>query len=135
MKRFSIFWKGSKKPKKQRKYRYNAPLHIKRKMISVALSKGLKKQYHKRNLPLRKEDKVKILRGDYKGKEGKVKEIDLKKLKVRINGVERTKRDGTKVYPLVDPSNLMIVELYLEDKLRQKFVDKIKEKKNVKETS
>ncbi len=135
--RFSIFWKGSKKPGKQRKYRYNAPLHLRRKMMSVALSKELKKQYNLRNFPVRTGDKVKILRGDFKGKQGTVKSVDLKKLKVTINGVERTKRDGTKVFPLIDPSNLMIVELNLDDKERQKALERKikKEKKNAKKTS
>ncbi|MCW1309534.1 MAG: 60S ribosomal protein L26, partial [Candidatus Nanoarchaeia archaeon] len=38
MKYWSKKWKSSKKPSKQRKYRYNAPLHIRRKFLSVNLS-------------------------------------------------------------------------------------------------
>ena len=38
---FSKHWKSSKQPRKQRKYRAKAPLHIKRKLLNVNLSKEL----------------------------------------------------------------------------------------------
>lgn len=129
---FSKDWKASKKPGKQRKYRYNAPLHIKKRMISVNLSKDLRKQHNKRNMPIHLKDKVKVVRGDFKGKQGTIKSVNLDTLKVRVNGVERTKRDGTKTFPKLDPSNLMIIELFLEDKMRQKIIDRKKTKKEIK---
>jgi large subunit ribosomal protein L24 len=134
MKKYSSDWNASKKPGKQRKYRYNAPLHKRRKLLSVTLSDELRKKYNTRNFPVRLGDKVKILRGDYKGKQGTVKTVDLKKLKVAINGIEKTKRDGTKVFPFIQPSNLMIIDLKIDDKLRQSALDRKKEpKKETKE--
>jgi large subunit ribosomal protein L24 len=124
MKLFSKFWKSSKKPSKQRKYRYNAPLHIRRKLVSVNLSKELQKKYDRRNIPVKTGDKVKVMRGEFRGVTGAIKSVDLKKLKVSVNGIEKTKRDGTKIFPKVDPSNLIITDLNLEDKKR------LKEKKN-----
>ncbi|MBW2988663.1 50S ribosomal protein L24, partial [Candidatus Woesearchaeota archaeon] len=56
----------------------------------------------------------------FRGKEGTIKEVDLKRLKVTVNGVEITKNDGTKVFPYLDPSNLQILELKTDDKARQK---------------
>ena len=120
MKEFSRAWKNSKKPKKQRKYRLNAPLHIKQKFVHSHLSKGLSKKHNKRNISLRKGDKVKIMRGQFKKHEGKVEKIDLRKTRVFVNGAEITKRDGTKKLLALHPSNLMVTELNSEDKLRQK---------------
>ena len=130
-KKFSKAWKSSKQPRKQRKYRANAPLHIKRKMIASHLSKELREKYKRRSFPVRKNDVVKILRGSFKGKQGKVSKVDTKKMKVYVEGIVRTKKDGTKVPVPLDPSNLMIVSLNLEDKKRAKALErKLKEKES-----
>lgn len=130
-KKFSRAWKSSKQPRKQRKYRANAPLHIKRKMIASHLSKELREKYKRRSFPVRKNDVVKILRGSFKGKQGKVSKVDTKKMKVYVEGIVRTKKDGTKVPVPLDPSNLMIVSLNLEDKKRVKALErKLKEKES-----
>jgi len=115
---FSIKWKSSKQPRKQRKYRANAPFHIRRKLMSVNLSKELRKKYNRRNFPLVKGDNVKIMRGEFKSKTGKITEVSLKKLKVIIEGINRTKKDGTKIPVKFDPSKLQITELNLGDKKR-----------------
>src|SRR4030042_4463041 len=94
--KFSTDWKGSKQPRKQRKYLANAPLHIRKKFVSVNLSKELRKKVGKRNIPVKKEDKVKILRGKYNGKTGKILEVLLKKSKVIVDGINVTKREGSK---------------------------------------
>ena len=124
MKNFSGAWKSSKKPRKQRKYRLSAPLHIKKKFVQSHLSKDLRKKYSKRSIGLRKGDKVKIMQGQFKKHEGKIEKINLKKTKVFVSGVELTKRDGTKRLFALHPSNLMITELNLEDKLRQKTLER-----------
>ena len=125
MKKFSSTWKDSKKPRKQRKYRLSAPLHIKQKFLHSHLSKDLRKKYGKRSTGIRKGDRVKIMHGQFKKHEGKIETIDLKKIEVFVNGVELTKRDGTKRLFSLHPSNLMIMDLNLEDKLRQKILDRI----------
>ena len=47
--KFSSSWIKSKQPRKQRKYRRYAPLHIKQRFVSAHLSKELHKKYNKRN--------------------------------------------------------------------------------------
>lgn len=117
--KWSRSWIRSKQPRKQRKYRYHAPLHVRHKLISAHLSPELREKYKKRSFPLRKGDKVKVMRGKFKGTIGTVERILLKKLKVYVDGVAIEKKDGSKVkYPL-DPSNLMILELKLDDKKRE----------------
>ena len=124
MKKFSSTWKSSRKPRKQRKYRLNAPLHIKQKFMQSHLSKDLRKKYEKRSVGARKGDKVKIMHGKFKKHEGKLEGIDMKKTRVFVNGIELTKRDGTKKSLALHPSNLMITELNLEDKMRQKALER-----------
>lgn len=131
-KKFSIKWKSSKQKRKQRKYRFNAPLHIRKKLISANLSKELRKKYNRRSFPLRKGDLVKIMRGSFKGKSGKIEKVNLKKLKVSIEGIQRQKKDGTKINVWFDPSKLQIIELNLEDKKRlKKLENKNAQKKTI----
>lgn len=137
MKFWSKEWKSSKKPKKQRKYRYNAPLHIKRKFLSTNLSKELRKKYNRRSFPIRKGDEVEIMRGEFKKKKGNVNRIDLKETKVYIDGVTRKKVDGSDISVPVHPSNLRITELDLKDEKRLKALKRTvkKVKKSGKKTS
>ncbi len=129
--KFSTKWIGSKQPRKQRKYRANAPLHIKRKFMSANLKKDLRKKYDRKSFVLRKGDKVRIMKGEFKKRNGKIEIVNLKKLKVSIEGIQRTKKDGAKVNVWFAPSNLQIQELDLEDKKRRIAIErKIKGKEN-----
>ena len=116
--KFSKKWEASKQPRKQRKFRANAPLHIRKKFLSVNLSKELRKKYGKRNVVVRKGDKVKIQVGKFKKQEGKIIRVFTKLSKVYIDSVQAKKQDGSKVNVKIQPSNLQIIELNLEDKKR-----------------
>ena len=129
---FSTSWKASKRPGKQRKYRANAPLHTKHKFLNANLSKELRKKYGKRSLPLRKGDEVLIMRGSFKKKKAKVVFVSLRKLIVNLEGIQRAKKDGTKVPVVFSPRVLQIINLNLEDKERIKILSrkqKVSEKK------
>lgn len=130
-KQFSNLWKSSKQRRKQRKFRYNAPLHAKHKFLSAHLSKELMKKHGKRNVPVRKGDTVKIIRGQFRNHVGKVEKVLLRKTKIYVEGAEQIKRDGTKSFYPIHPSNIIITALNLEDKKRQKLL----ERKNVKTSS
>ncbi len=108
---WSSKWNASTQPRKQRKYRHNASLHTRQTFLHVHLSKDLQKKYNMRRLGVRTGDKVKIFRGDNKGKEAKVSKVDVKNVKVFIEGMERIKMDGSKVQLSFEPSNLMIMSL------------------------
>jgi large subunit ribosomal protein L24 len=134
--RFSKSWKASVKPRKQRKYLFNAPFHIKRRMLNALLSDGLKKKYGMRSLEVRKGDKVKIMRGEFKKNEGVVERVDVKYSKVFVQNISRQKRDGTKIAVSIHPSKLMIVEVKEEKNRVKAEVKKEKmEGKNGKESS
>ncbi len=128
--KFSTHWKSSKQPRKQRKYRANAPMHIRRKMMSVNLSKELRKKYGKRNFPVHKGDNVRIMRSEFKGKTGKIDVVDLNKMRVSIEGIYRSKKDGTKVGVYFNTSNLQIKELNLDDRKRREALERKNDGKN-----
>ena len=49
-KEWSAHWKASTQPRKQRKYRWKAPLHVLGDFVRAHLSKDLRKKYGTRNL-------------------------------------------------------------------------------------
>ncbi|MAG07402.1 50S ribosomal protein L24 [Candidatus Pacearchaeota archaeon] len=138
-KKFSTAWKASSQTRKQRKYLANAPIHTQRKIMASHLSKELRSKYKKRSFPIRKDDEVKIMRGKFKGKTGKIANIDRPRKRVAIEGIQRKKKDGTKINIFFNSSVLQIQKLNLEDKKRVKALERreaIKkvEKKEVKKT-
>tara|TARA_Y100000310_G_scaffold45623_1_gene42508 strand:- start:7536 stop:7958 length:423 start_codon:yes stop_codon:yes gene_type:complete len=132
-KKFSTAWLSSTQRRKQRKFRANAPLHLKHKFLSANLSKELRKKHDKRSLPIRKGDEVLVMRGSFKKKKAKVDSILLKKAKVTVEGLQRTKKDGSKVSVFFAPSALQIQELNLEDNKRIKAINKSVKKTEKKE--
>ena len=130
--KFSTSWKSSKQPRKQRKYVANAPLHLKRKLLSVNLAKDLRSKYGKKNISVRKGDTVRVMRGKFKGKKGKVNEVKTKMEKIYVEGVQIKKRDGSTVNVPLKASNLQIIELHIEDRKRMKKVEGEKSEKGKK---
>lgn len=123
-KKFSRTWIRSIQPRKQRKYRHHAPLHVKQSFLGCHLSKDLIQKYGKRSVRIVKGDKIKILRGQFKGKDGKVERVSLKMTKVFVTGIDRTKKAGSKSMHALDPSNLTITELNLDDKKRKAAIER-----------
>lgn len=111
-------WISSVQPRKQRKYKHNAPLHIAGKFLSVNLSKELRQKHNKRSIRVKKGDKIKVMRGQYGKQTGVVERVSVKYTKVYVTGIDQIKKDGTKrLIPLV-ASNLQIVQLNTTDKKR-----------------
>lgn len=71
-------------------------------------------------MPLVKGDEVLVMRGSFKKKKAKISSVSLSRCKVFLEGLQRTKRDGTKVAIPFHPSNLQIQTIVLEDKKRIK---------------
>ena len=114
----------SKKARKQRKFLYTAPLHLRRKMLAAHLSKELRGKYKRRSFPIRKGDEVLVMRGKLKGKTGKISRINLNKYRVYIEGITRKRTVGTEVQVSIHPSNLQITNLNLADKRRIKILER-----------
>lgn len=129
MKEWSKSWISSKQPRKQRKYRYNAPLGVRRKFVSAHLSVDLRRQFQRRAFPVRKGDEVLIIRGKSKGFRGEITMVNLSTSKVHIDGINVKKVDGSEVAVNLEPSNLIITKLNLDDKKRRMALDRGKTKK------
>jgi len=93
-------------------------------MLASHLSKELRQQYGFRSLPVRKGDVVMVVRGEYKGRTGKVVKVDTSKVRVYVEGITRERMDGTKYLVPIHPSNLIISKLDLTDKARRRVVER-----------
>lgn len=86
------------------------------------LSEDLRQKYKKKTVRPRKGDSVKIVRGGFKGIEGKVSRVDGGKGKLFVEGVNREKIAGGTALAAIDPSKVIITSLDLDDKLRKRKV-------------
>ncbi|ABP51280.1 MULTISPECIES: 50S ribosomal protein L24 [Pyrobaculum] len=116
----------SAQPRKQRLALFNAPLHLRHKLFNAKLSPELEKKLGVKRLPVRRGDTVMILRGDFKGVTGKVVRVDLKKVRIYVEGATRTNSRGQTVYYPIHPSKVMIVDVDMSDKARQKIIERRK---------
>jgi large subunit ribosomal protein L24 len=132
---FNKTWNSSVQPRKQVKFRANAPNHIKRTFMGATLDKKLREKYGRRNIEVRKGDEVKVMRGKFKGKQGKVGEVDVKNTRVQIDGIQRAKAGGEKLITWFNPSNIKIIILDESDKKRLKKAVKAEEKKTETKTT
>lgn len=67
-----------------------------------------------RSLPVRKDDEVRIVRGKYKGREGKVTQVYRKKWVIHVDRVHRDKSNGATVPIGIHPSNVVITSIKLD---------------------
>ena len=123
---FSKHWKSSTQPRKQRKYIANATLKEKHRFLCSLLSPELRQQDGKRSIPVIKEDEVKVMRGQFKDMKGKILRVFSKKSRIHVDGAQTVKRDGSKAYYPIHPSNVMIINLHLDDKERMNIFRRIK---------
>lgn len=116
----------SSQPRKQRKARFEARLHERQKMVCVHVGKELRGRLNtkRRSLPVRKGDKVKVMRGKNKGKTGKVSRVDLNSLKVFVEGLVARKARGTEELAPIDASNLLLIEADFGDKQRKAILER-----------
>ncbi|MEM2325402.1 MAG: 50S ribosomal protein L24 [Archaeoglobaceae archaeon] len=112
-------------PRKQRRWLYRtAKLHERHKILHATLSKDLREKYGKRAVRVRKGDKVRIMRGDFAGHEGKVLEVDMQRGTITVDGATITKANGTEVPVPIHTSNVMILSLGEMDEVRRKILER-----------
>ncbi len=98
---------------------YTASKHLLSKQLGSHLSKDLKEKHHCKSMRVIEGDNVKVLRGEFKGIEGKVTRVSTEKRGIAIEGIKREKLKGGNVDIYIHPSNVVITSLNLEDKWRQ----------------
>ncbi len=107
------------KPTKMRnKMIYRATYQTKSKQLGSALSKNLHKKYGKRSVRVIEGDNVTIVRGEFKGVDGKISKISLQKSSVSIEGIKKEKTKGDKFDIYIHTSNLVVTSLNTGDKWR-----------------
>ena len=112
----------SDKSKNQKRH-FNAPSHIRRKIMS-SLSKELRQKYNVRSTPIWKDDEVQVVWGHYKGQQiGKVVQVYRKKYGIYIERVQWEKANGTAVHVGIHPNKVVITRLKL-DKDHKKILER-----------
>ena len=90
--------------------------------FGAQLSTELRERHGRRSVRPRVGDSVRILRGEFKGVEGKVTKVDPTG-RVRVEGVTREKQKGGTAPVPIHSSNLLITSLVLDDKQRKNKVE------------
>jgi len=123
---------------------YRATFHTRSKQLGSQLSEELRKKYGKRSVRVIEGDSIKIVRGEFKGVDGKIEKVSTKKNSVSIGGVKKEKTKGDKFDIYIHTSNLVVTGLNTDDKWRiakmegKKMSDKPKpvvEKTTIKENT
>ena len=97
--------------RKARRAHFQAPSHVRRVIMSSRLSKELRAKHNVRSIPVRKDDEVRVMRGKFKGKEGKVTQCYRLKWVIHVDKVQDEKANGTSVAVGIHPSNVEITKL------------------------
>jgi large subunit ribosomal protein L24 len=113
----------SKKPSKARKAHFQAPLHRMFKRIRAPLSEELREKYGVRSVRVRVGDVVRVLRGEYRGVEGKVTKIFTDSGRLAIEGINRPKIRGGTVPVKIHASKVLVTSLNLEDPWRRRRLE------------
>ena len=114
---------------------FQATLQTRSKQMGSALSKDLQKKYGKKSARVVEGDSVSILRGEFKGVDGKISNISTQKSSVAIDGVKKEKTKGDKFDVYIHTSNLVITSLNSNDKWRMAKLEGKDPRKQPKETT
>ena len=114
---------------------YQATLQTRSKQMGGALSKDLQKKYGKKSVRVIEGDSVTILRGEFKGVDGKISKISTQKTSVAIEGVKKEKTKGDKFDVYIHTSNLVVKSLNSSDKWRMAKLEGKDPSKHVKDVT
>jgi large subunit ribosomal protein L24 len=112
---------------------YRATYTTKSKQLGSALSKDLHKKYGKRSVRVIEGDNIKIVRGEFKGVDGKISKISTQKSSVSIEGIKKEKTKGDKFDVYIHTSNLVVTSLNTGDKWRMAKLEGKDPRKQLKE--
>ena len=114
---------------------FQATFQTRSKQLGSALSKDLQKKYGKKSARAIEGDSITILRGEFKGVDGKISKISTQKTSVSIEGVKKEKTKGDKFDVYIHTSNLVITSLNTSDKWRMAKLEGKDPRKQPKETT
>ena len=107
---------------------FQAAHHTRSKQLGSTLSKELREKYGRRSARVIEGDTVRVMRGEFKGIDGKVTQVSTEKNSIAVEGIKREKLKGGNVDIYIHTSNVMITGMNLDDKWRQNRLEKQKTK-------
>jgi large subunit ribosomal protein L24 len=112
----------SRLPRKQRLAQFTAHTTKRRRLMSVPLSRDLRARYGRRQMPIRKGDTVRVLRGSYIGREERVARVDRRSYSVTLDNIT-VKTGEAKLKPLpIRTNHLLLTRLNLADPWRRRVL-------------
>ncbi len=122
---------SSSKPRKQRLFRYTAPMHERQKFLHVHVDKALRQKLptKTRAVQVSRGDTVRVMSGAKRGASGKVTRVNLRTGKLYIDSLKKKDAKGKEFQIPISSSNVYITDLNLTDKRR---ADKLKLKRETK---
>jgi large subunit ribosomal protein L24 len=112
----------SRLPRKQRKAVFTAHNFARRRFLTVALSRELRRRYGRRQLPVRKGDTVRVLSGSYQGQEERVAKINTRDRTLTLDNITLKKADQKLKALPVRPNHLLLTRLNLSDAWRRRVL-------------
>jgi len=102
----------SRQPRKQRKFQATRPLHLKRSALHLHLSKELRNKLgtKKRSVLANSGDRIKIIKGEFAGKEGKIARVSYNDCAVYVEGITSRTAKGTEKLRPIKPANIELVD-------------------------
>nr|UXY87664.1 60S ribosomal protein L26 [Cryptomonas curvata] len=110
--------------RKNRKKFFKSHSNQRRKIMASLLSKNLQEKYHKKSLPVRKDDEVKVMRGIMKGRIGKVVQCHRKNFSIYVDKITRLKTGKSVSYFPISHSNVVIVGLSMTNERKTLLLEK-----------
>jgi ribosomal protein uL24 len=106
-------------PRRQRRAVFNATSSERRRRMTVPLSRELRSRFHRRSVPIRKGDTVRVMKGSYVGREERVARVSRRDYTVTLDNVT-LKSGEEKLKPLpIRTNHLLLVRLNLADEWRR----------------
>lgn len=95
------------------------PKHQRDRMVGATLADNLRQQYGRRSVRVIEGDSIRVMRGEYRGVEGKVEKVYTENGTLQIEGVQHEKVKGGQVKVPIHASNVVVTSLKMDDKYRQ----------------
>lgn len=110
----------SAKPRKQRYFRYNAPLHIRQHFVRVRIEKTLRSKLgtKSRSIRVSKGDTIRVMAGAKRGTTGKVTRVNLRDSTIYIDGLVKKDARGKEYSIPVRAENVYVTDINTTDKRR-----------------
>merc|ERR1712151_429525 len=103
--------------RKNRRAHFQAPSHLRYKLMSCNLSKELRAKHGARSMPVRKDDEVTIVRGKNKGHSSKVTDVYRKRWCLYLDGLQKSKQNGQPIRVPIDASNCVMTKIKMRVKV------------------